>query len=75
MSTITDTPADYTVAEVPRLLLTYRQAGDAIGVSDKTIRELVEEGSLPVIRITKQNPRIDPKDISVWIDQNKAHKQ
>lgn len=64
---------DYTVSEVPRLLLTYQQAGDALGVSDKTIRALVIEKALPVVRITPQNPRIDPRDILAWIDRVKEN--
>lgn len=73
------TPTTYRVAEVPRLLLTYEQAGEAIGVSERTIRAMVAEHELHAVRVTPQNPRIDPRELVEWIDrqmtkeQNDAH--
>ena len=65
---------DYTVADVPRLLLTYAQAGDSIGVCERTIREMVSTGTLPHVRVTPGTRRIDPRDLFAFIDSHKKSK-
>jgi excisionase family DNA binding protein len=51
-------------------LLTYRQAAQVLGVTDRTLRTLVREGRLPAVRFGR-SVRIDPADLRRFIDTAK----
>ena len=53
------------------LLLTYRQAAEVLGVSERSIWTLVDQGSLPAVRFGR-SVRIDPADLRAFIDRAKA---
>jgi len=52
-------------------LLTYRQAAEVLGVSERTIWTLVDQGTLPAVRFGR-SVRIDPADLRAFIDRAKA---
>lgn len=51
-------------------LMTYRQAAQVLGVTDRTLRTLVHEGRLPAVRFGR-SVRIDPADLRRFIDSAK----
>jgi len=51
-------------------LLTYRQAAEILGVTDRTIWTLVDQGKLPVVRFGR-SVRIDPVDLRGLINSAK----
>ena len=54
----------------PRLM-TYKQVGDLLAVSDRTIWTLVAQGSLRAVRFGR-TVRIDPRDVEAFIEQSKT---
>ena len=52
-------------------LLTYRQAAEVLGVSERSIWTLVDQGTLPAVRFGR-SVRIDPVDLRAFIDRAKA---
>lgn len=52
-------------------LLTYRQAAEMLGVTDRTVWTLVDEGELPAVRFGR-SVRIDPVDLRTYIDRCKT---
>lgn len=52
-------------------LLTYREAGKTLGVTERTIWTLVDQGVLPAVRFGR-SVRIDPADLRRFIDQSKS---
>ena len=52
-------------------LLTYRQAAEVLGVSDRSIWTLVDQGTLPAVRFGR-SVSIDPADLRAFIDRAKA---
>lgn len=53
-------------------LLTYRQAAKVLGVTERTIWTLVDQGALPVARFGR-SVRIDPVDLRGFIDRAKGN--
>lgn len=51
-------------------LLTYREAGRRLGVTDRTVWTLVERGELPAVRFG-HSVRIDPGDLRAFIERAK----
>ena len=51
-------------------LLTYRQAAEVLGVTDRTIWALVDSGRLPAVRFGR-SVRIDPTDLRAFIEHAK----
>lgn len=51
-------------------LLTYRQAAEVLGVTDRTIWTLVDSGRLPAVRFGR-SVRIDPNDLRAFIEHAK----
>ncbi|MBX3363154.1 MAG: helix-turn-helix domain-containing protein [Phycisphaeraceae bacterium] len=51
-------------------LLTYRQAADVLGVTERSIRNYVKDGVLPAVRFCG-NVRIDQSDLQAFIERNK----
>ena len=60
-----------TVTPVERLL-TYREAGEVLGVSERTVWAAVDQGELPAVRF-RRSVRIDPADLRSLIDHRKVH--
>ncbi|MAG17649.1 MAG: hypothetical protein CMJ21_06220 [Phycisphaerae bacterium] len=52
-------------------LLTYQETGKLLGVSDRTIWQLVKDGKLRAVRFGR-SVRIDPADLRGFIDRAKA---
>ena len=55
-------------------LLTYRQAAEILGVTDRTIWSLVDQGKLPAVRFGR-SVRIDPDDLRGLINSAKRSAQ
>ena len=60
---------DRTPLQIDRLL-TYRQAAEVLGVSDRNVWTLVNENMLPAIRFGR-SVRIDPADLRAFIERAK----
>lgn len=54
-------------------LLTYKQAGQLLGVTDRTVWTLVNAGELPAVRFGR-SVRIDPADLRAFIENAKRHR-
>ena len=52
-------------------LLTYREAGSLLGVTERTVWTLVADDKLPAVRFGR-SVRIDPTDLRVYIDRCKT---
>ena len=52
-------------------LLTYREAGKFLGVTERTVFTLVKGGRLPSVRFGR-SVRIDPVDLRTFIDRSKG---
>jgi len=52
-------------------LLTYREAGKILGVSERTVWQLVHDGKLPAVRFGR-TVRIDPADLRRFIEAAKV---
>ena len=52
-------------------LLTYKQAGELLGVTERTVFTLVKEGHLAAVRFGR-SVRIDPADLRAYIDRCKT---
>lgn len=53
-------------------LLTYREAGRRLGVTDRTVWTLVDRGELPAVRFG-HCVRIDPCDLRAFIERAKRN--
>ena len=51
-------------------LLTYRKVAGVLGVSDRTIWQLVKDGELAVVRF-RGTVRIDRRDLEIFIQKSK----
>jgi excisionase family DNA binding protein len=60
-----------TTAPTVQRLLTYKQAGELLGVTERTIWTLVDRGELPAVRFGR-SVRIDPTDLRGFIDKSKG---
>jgi len=65
---VTNTPAS--THPVVKPLLTYREAGEILGVTERTIFRLVRDGEIPNVKFGR-SVRIDPDDLRVFIKKNK----
>lgn len=54
------------------ILLTYQQAADVLGVSDRTVWTLVDHGHLPCVRFGGRTVRIDRRDLDTFIEWAKC---
>ena len=52
-------------------LLTYREAGKVLGITERTVWSLVDAGALRAVRFGR-SVRIDPADLRAFIDRAKA---
>lgn len=53
-------------------LLSYPEAAARLGVSPKTLRRIVDEGAIPVVRPTEHTVRFDPADVDAFIASRKT---
>ena len=65
---MTNTPAS--THPVVKPLLTYREAGEILGVTERTIFRLVRDGEIPNVKFGG-SVRIDPDDLRGFIDKAK----
>jgi len=63
--------ATTTPAPIVEKLLTYKAAGELLGVTERTVWNLVADGELPAVRFGR-SVRIDPADLRWFIDKSKA---
>ena len=64
----TDDPAQRMEA---RLAITFQEAAELVSVSEKTIRRLVDQGELPVVKIGRAK-RIAVKDLEQMLEDKKV---
>ncbi len=55
-------------------LLTYGEAAEVLGVTDRTVRSLVKTGALPAVRFGG-SVRIDPRDLRKFIENAKGERK
>ena len=55
----------------PPLLLSKKQAGRELGVSERTVHGLIKQGLLPAVRFGG-NVRIDRRDLLAFVQQQKT---
>jgi len=60
-----------TTTPIVEKLLTYKQAGALLGVTERTVWTLVDDGELPSVRFGR-SVRIDPADLRAYIDHCKT---
>ena len=65
---MTNTPTSTQTIVKP--LLTYREAGELLGVTERTIFRLVKDGEIPNVKFGG-SVRIDPDDLRGFIDKAK----
>ena len=58
-------------AEVPKLLLSTREVAQALGVSERFVKQLIHAGSLPSFKVGRLR-RIDAGDLRAWIERQRA---
>lgn len=51
--------------------MTYRQAAEVLGVSERSVWTLVDQGALPAVRFGG-SVRIDPADLRAFIERAKG---
>jgi len=51
-------------------MMTYKDVATRLGVSERTVRELVKQGRIPRAKIM-HSVRIDPADVAAFIEQAK----
>jgi excisionase family DNA binding protein len=59
---------------VPRLLLTQREAAQALAVSERTLWQLTHDGAIPAVRIGRA-VRYRLEDLRAWVAQQVEAKQ
>lgn len=65
-----DQVTDVAAGSVERLL-TYKQTGELLGVTERTVWTLVDRGELPAVRFGR-SVRIDPADLRTFIARGKG---
>lgn len=64
-------PPDRAPHRLPPPLLTYREAAKVLGVTERTIWTLVNDGRLPAVRFGR-SVRIDPADLRGFITRARS---
>ena len=57
--------------EAPKLLLSTYEVPQALGVSERFVKQLIHAGSLPSFKIGRLR-RIDAGDLRAWIERQRA---
>ncbi len=65
---MTSTPAERTT----QALIRPRAVADRLGLSVRTIYDLIERGDLPAVRVTDKSVRIDPADLANFIGERRT---
>lgn len=55
-------------------LLTYAQAAERLGVSERKLRSMVANGYLPVVKIGVER-RFDPTDLDAYVQAHKTTRE
>lgn len=63
--------SEITPDEVVERLMTYQQVADVLGVTDRTVWELVRKGELRNVRVGR-SVRVDPVDLRQFIEDSKS---
>ncbi|MFN3167008.1 MAG: helix-turn-helix domain-containing protein [Phycisphaeraceae bacterium] len=58
-------------AEAVESLMTYQEAAKVLGITDRTLWELVRKGELRNVRVGR-SVRIDPADLRQFIEDSKS---
>jgi excisionase family DNA binding protein len=58
--------------ETTGFLLSYRDAGEILGVDQRTVFEYVRRGELASVILGYRNKRIDPADLRQFIERRKT---
>jgi excisionase family DNA binding protein len=58
-------------AEVPKLLLSTHEVAQALGLSERYVKQLIQAGSLPSFKVGRLR-RIDAGDLRAWIERQRA---
>jgi len=58
-------------AETSPLLLAYSEVARLLGVSERTVWSMVNQGDLPAVRLSKSVVRIDRRDLDQFIEISK----
>ena len=53
-------------------LLTVALAAKVLALSERTVRSLIAEGSLPVVRVAARAVRVHPEDLASFIDGRRS---
>jgi len=56
----------------PSRLLTAREAADRLAVSLRTLRTIISEGALSVVRVGARGLRIHPEDLHRFIEERRG---
>lgn len=54
------------------MLLTIRQVAERMNVSKKTIYRRIKDGSLPVVKLSEKDFRIDEADLAAFVEKLKT---
>lgn len=68
--------------ELPRLLVTTREAAKMLGISERTLFTLSKDGDIPAVRFgespngkKRRAVRYDPRDLDAWIISTKGQRK
>lgn len=56
----------------PTRLLTAREAADRLAVSLRTLRTIISQGALPVVRVGARGLRVHPEDLDRFIEDRRG---
>ncbi|MCK6460276.1 MAG: helix-turn-helix domain-containing protein [Planctomycetes bacterium] len=59
-------------SSAPARLLTAREAADRLAVSLRTLRTIIGQGELPVVRVGIRGLRIHPEDLHRFIEERRG---
>jgi len=68
---VTDHTESNTAGILLEPLLTYRQVAELLGVTDRTVWELVRKGELKKVQVGR-SVRVDPVDLRQFIEDSKS---
>lgn len=56
-------------------LRTIGQAADLLGISLNTMRALIDQGEMPIVRVGHRSVRIRPVDLSAFVERRTSVKE
>ena len=57
-------------AETVHGLITYQEAAEALNISKRTVRRLIDSGKIPIVRSSVRSPRIRLTDLEAYMSSN-----